>query len=281
MISPETRQKYLELLVICEQIDVIADRANLSDKHEDSLRILIKNIFKGVVKVDTYLPILKSQEYTRGQYQLRSYGLVKGEREYGYYTSEPRYRYFSQNVEKLLRIIRQDGLEIASKLEKMSLNTKVKNEQKMKQLVEFIRDCSRVDFNESYDDLSKKYTPTNILTIAPSAFMSTDEDNESEELKHLNIQVEPQSGSLRVELVSKSGAEFSLIDSADSDYSWINPLMFLRLDDTMIKFVREALLLFKLYVQKKYSGGGQQVERLVEKYGQYIVLEKLGDDTSK
>ena len=280
MITPEQSQLYLQLVTLCEQIDEIADQANLSDKHEDSLQILMKSIFKGVIKVDTYLPILKSQEYTKGQYQLRSYGLVKGEREYGYYTSEPRYRYFSQNVEKLLRIIRQDGLGIASKLEKMSLNPKVKNEQKMKQLVEFIRDCSKIDFNESYEDLSRKYTPTSTLTIAPSAFISDDEDNKVEELRHLNIHVEPQSGSLRVELVSRSGAEFSLIDS-DSDYSWVSPLLFLRLDDSLIKFVNESLVLFRSYVQKKYSGGGQRVEQLIEKYGQYIVLEKLGDDTSR
>jgi hypothetical protein len=104
------------------------------------------------------------------------------------------------------------------------------------------------------------------------------DDNEVEELKYLNVQVEAQSGSLRVNLNCQSGYSLSLIDS-DCDYSWVSPLMFLRLDDLILKFVFESLILFRKYVQKKYSGGGSEIQKLVEKYGHHIVLAKL--DTEK
>ena len=275
MITLEQRSQYQQLVDICVELDRLADGADLKDKNREPLDILVRNIFRRVVKCDTAIPLLVNRENPYGQYQLRSYGLTEAEENYTW-SGPKKWRYYSQDAEHTLRILRRNGVDLVHSLQKQIKNKSIKDLQKYQQLIQFCTDGLKVNFDDHYSEITHKYlVKGRSLILQASPWKETGEDNQDASVKYIEVELEPGSGSLKCEIYTTEGS-YDLIDR-DSDYEFVNPLLFLRLDDATIQFVIFCLSRFKEQVHKDWSGGGVSVEQLIQKYGQYIVLEKLGE----
>ena len=279
MITPEQLQQYRGLSDLCKKLEDLADSTNVVEQFRESLDILLGSLLKKVIKCDTSLPLMKDTDYPRGKYQLRSYGIVKGRLIYTYSNDNHACRYYQLNSEDLYTTLQRDGLELAKSLIRVQKNKNIKDSYRFKQLIEFVQDCTKVNFQHEYKSLTKKYYPTTTITMLPNP-LSELSTQCLEDVRCFELVLESGRDSLRGVLKFQSGEELTVLEepynSEDVD-EWVSPSVIFRLDLQLYQFLIESLTAFYQTAQKKFTGEGSDIKKLVDKYGQYIVLEKLDE----